>query len=102
MDWEALKALVMVASVVALAWTMEFQKVMLTTPLCVARADRLQVGSLVAAPAGVRAAAPSAVAVMIDPDTMNRAAVAWRKARRNLMGHCLPLPDPPGGFGSPT
>ena len=43
----------MAASVVPLAWTMEFQKVMLTVPLWLASALRLQLGRL-AAPAGGR------------------------------------------------
>ena len=47
----------MAASVVPLACTMEFQKVMLTVPLWLASALRLQLGRL-AAPAG--AAGPAA------------------------------------------
>src|ERR1700722_18855944 len=77
---DELKALVMAARVCPLAWTMEFQKVMLTVPLWLASALRLQLGRL-AAPAGA-GALPATATVVAPVALATKSAAALRRERR--------------------
>ncbi len=61
-------------SVVRLASEADSQKVMSTTPLWLASALRLQLGSLVAAPAGAAPDATTAAVVVAVADAMKRVA----------------------------
>src|ERR1700678_2474538 len=80
----------MAASVVALARTAEFQKVMLTGPLALFKAEMGQVGSLVAAPAAGAESAPAAdTAVTVDASMSDPAKDL--KSGIDFMAACLPL-----------
>jgi hypothetical protein len=70
----------MAASVAPFACTMEFQKVMRTTPLWFASALRLQLGRLLAPAAGAPALATT-VAVAVLAEVTNRAAAMSREKR---------------------
>src|SRR5271157_5190266 len=81
LDCDELKALVIACSVVRLALLADSQKVMPTVPLWLARALRLQVGRVLAAPAVGVPAETTAAAVAVVTDAMTSAAAVSRERR---------------------